>query len=76
MLVFRLATARSVEGKMLRRAADKMRLERLVVKRGVFKEVIEVSCLYVWGGGMVGGIGWWLWWFMLCLWWCLCLWWW
>ncbi|GAX75958.1 hypothetical protein CEUSTIGMA_g3401.t1 [Chlamydomonas eustigma] len=39
VLVFRLATAHSVEGKMLRRAADKMALERLVIKKGVFKEI-------------------------------------
>ena len=39
VLVFRLATAHSVEGKMLRRAADKMALERLVIKKGAFKEI-------------------------------------
>jgi len=31
----------SVEGKMLRRACDKMALERLVIKKGVFKEVLD-----------------------------------
>lgn len=41
VLVFRLATAHSVEGQMLRRAADKMKLERLVIRKGVFKEVLE-----------------------------------
>eukprot|EP00877_Chromochloris_zofingiensis_P014670 jgi/Chrzof1/9457/Cz04g03240.t1 len=39
--VFRLATAHSVEGKMLARAGTKMMLERLVIKKGVFKEVLE-----------------------------------
>lgn len=42
-MVFRLATSHSVEGKMLRRACDKMALERLVIKKGVFKEVLDVS---------------------------------
>ncbi len=36
VLVLRLATANSVEGKMLRRACDKMALERLVIKKGAF----------------------------------------
>ncbi len=39
VLVLRLATANSVEGKMLKRAADKMQLERMIIKKGVFKEV-------------------------------------
>lgn len=43
VLVFRLATSNSVEGKMLRRAGDKMALERLVIKKGVFKEVLDTS---------------------------------
>lgn len=43
MLVFRLATANSVEGKMLKRAADKMVLERLVIKKGAFKGVEQVG---------------------------------
>lgn len=43
MLVFRLATSHSVEGKMLRRACDKMALERLVIKKGVFKEVLDIE---------------------------------
>jgi SNF2 family DNA or RNA helicase len=43
VLVFRLATSHSVEGKMLRRACDKMALERLVIKKGVFKEVLDVG---------------------------------
>lgn len=42
VLVFRLATANSVEGKMLKRAADKMALERLVIKKGAFKEISDV----------------------------------
>lgn len=41
VLVFRLATAHSVEGKMLKRAGEKMALERLVIKKGVFKEVVD-----------------------------------
>jgi ATP-dependent DNA helicase len=36
VLVFRLATAHSVEGAMLRRANSKMALERLVIKKGAF----------------------------------------
>ena len=36
VLVFRLATAHSVEGNMLRRANSKMALERLVIKKGAF----------------------------------------
>lgn len=39
VLVLRLATAHSVEGKMLARAQSKMALERLVIKKGAFKEV-------------------------------------
>mmetsp|Transcript_16682 Transcript_16682/g.36078 ORF Transcript_16682/g.36078 Transcript_16682/m.36078 type:complete len:748 (+) Transcript_16682:1282-3525(+) len=41
VLVFRLATAHSVEGKMLKRAGNKMALERLVIKKGAFKEISE-----------------------------------
>ena len=36
VLVFRLATALSVEGKLLRRANSKLALERLVIKKGAF----------------------------------------
>jgi hypothetical protein len=43
VLVFRLATAHSVEGKMLQRAASKMMLERLVIKKGAFKELVDVG---------------------------------
>ena len=43
VVVFRLATAHSVEGKMLRRAANKMALERLVIKKGAFKELKGVG---------------------------------
>eukprot|EP00884_Botryococcus_braunii_P015366 jgi/Botrbrau1/2512/Bobra.0079s0004.1 len=39
VLVFRLATAHSVEGKMLRRAASKLKLERLVIKKGAFLSI-------------------------------------
>jgi ATP-dependent DNA helicase len=42
VVVFRLATAHSVEGKMLKRASEKMALERLVIKKGAFKELGEV----------------------------------
>eukprot|EP00887_Chlorella_sp_A99_P001799 scaffold19.g1799.t1 len=41
VLVLRLATAHSVEGKMLRRAGSKLALERLVIKKGAFKDVHE-----------------------------------
>ena len=36
VLVFRLATANSVEGKLLKRANSKLALERLVIKKGAF----------------------------------------
>jgi ATP-dependent DNA helicase len=39
VLVLRLATAQSVEGKMLRRANSKLMLERLVIKKGAFLDV-------------------------------------
>lgn len=39
VLVFRMATAHSFEGRMLKRAADKMALERLVMKKGEFADV-------------------------------------
>lgn len=57
VLVFRLATAHSVEGKMLKRAAEKMALERLVIKKGIFKEVVD----QVGGGTSVGpgALGYW-----------------
>lgn len=41
VLVLRLATAHSVEGKMLRRANSKLMLERLVIKKGAFIDVDE-----------------------------------
>eukprot|EP00803_Ostreobium_quekettii_P009166 evm.model.scf_268.3 EVM.evm.TU.scf_268.3 scf_268:59398-67593(-) len=37
VLVLRLATSHSVEGKMLRRASNKMALTRLVIKKGAFR---------------------------------------
>uniref|UniRef100_A0A061RSK4 Atp-dependent dna helicase ddm1-like n=1 Tax=Tetraselmis sp. GSL018 TaxID=582737 RepID=A0A061RSK4_9CHLO len=37
VIVIRLATAHSVEGKMLSRAGSKMALERVVIKKGAFK---------------------------------------
>jgi ATP-dependent DNA helicase len=37
--VYRLATAHSVEGKMLKRAGSKLMLERLVITQGNFQEV-------------------------------------
>merc|ERR1719331_1178964 len=36
VLVFRLATGNSVEGKMLRKAQSKLLLERVVMKKGAF----------------------------------------
>ncbi len=36
VLVLRLATAHSVEGKLLKRARSKLALERLVIKKGAF----------------------------------------
>ena len=39
--VYRLATAHSVEGKMLKRAGSKLMLERLVITQGNFQEVKE-----------------------------------
>ena len=36
MLVLRLATANSVEGRMLKRANSKLMLERLVIRKGEF----------------------------------------
>lgn len=36
VLVFRLATGNSVEGKMLKRANSKLMLERLVIRKGAF----------------------------------------
>ena len=36
VLVLRLATAHSVEGRMLKRARSKLALERLVIKKGAF----------------------------------------
>lgn len=45
VLVFRLATAHSVEGKLLRRANTKLMLERLVIKKGAFLGDPEVRSL-------------------------------
>ena len=36
VLVLRLATAHSVEGRLLKRARSKLALERLVIKKGAF----------------------------------------
>jgi ATP-dependent DNA helicase len=41
VLVIRLATSHSVEGKLLRRANSKMMLERLVIKKGAFIDLDE-----------------------------------
>ena len=41
--VYRLATAHSVEGKMLKRAGSKLMLERLVITQGNFQEVKEAN---------------------------------
>ena len=43
VLVFRLATGNSVEGKMLARAQSKLQLERVVIKKGAFKEFGETK---------------------------------
>lgn len=43
VLVLRLATAQSVEGKMLRRASSKLMLERVVIKKGAFIEMGDSS---------------------------------
>ena len=51
VLVLRLATAHSVEGAMLRRAASKRALERVVIKRGAFKQVVDDP-----SGGFGGGL--------------------
>lgn len=51
VLVLRLATAHSVEGAMLRRAASKRALERVVIKRGAFKEVVDDPNASSAGGG-------------------------
>ena len=47
VLVLRLATAHSVEGRMLKRARSKLALERLVIKKGAFlhQQVCEVPSL-------------------------------
>ena len=55
VLVLRLATAHSVEGKMLRRASDKMALERLVIKKGAFKEIASGEGSESGPGGVAGG---------------------
>ena len=44
VLVFRLATALSVEGKLLKRANSKLALERLVIKKGAFLPGQVLSC--------------------------------
>jgi ATP-dependent DNA helicase len=41
VLVLRLATSHSVEGKLLRRANSKLMLERLVIKKGAFIDLEE-----------------------------------
>jgi ATP-dependent DNA helicase len=41
--VYRLATAHSVEGKMLKRAGSKLMLERLVITQGNFQELKETK---------------------------------
>jgi len=51
VLVLRLATAHSVEGAMLRRAASKRALERVVIKRGAFKQVVDDPPSAGGGGG-------------------------
>lgn len=55
VLVFRLATAASVEDKMLARAASKLALERLVMKKGAFKELVDQGKAK--HAGMTSGLG-------------------
>lgn len=43
VLVLRLVTASSADGKMLKRAESKMQLEQLVLKKGTFKEVDKAA---------------------------------
>ena len=54
MLVLRLATSHSVEGRLLKRARSKLALERLVIKKGAFlhQEVRARACAGVMWGSM------------------------
>lgn len=69
VLVLRLATAHSVEGKMLRRANSKLMLEKLVIKKGAFLDAAVRATIslytinnqqplvkynYVWKADLVG----------------------
>ena len=58
VLVFRLATALSVEGKLLRRANSKLALERLVIKKGAFLPgQVCRTCCSVLGCSLLPSIG-------------------
>ena len=58
VLVFRLATALSVEGKLLRRANSKLALERLVIKKGAFLPgQVCCTCCSVLGCCLLPSIG-------------------
>ena len=50
VLVLRLVTAHSVDGKMLKRAGSKMQLEQLVLKKGTFKDVDKLAASRSTGG--------------------------
>ena len=51
--VYRLATAHSVEGKMLKRAGSKLMLERLVITQGNFQEIKEQKASTLSSGELV-----------------------
>ena len=50
VLVLRLVTANSVDGKMLKRAGSKMQLEQVVLKKGTFKDVNKKEASRTTGG--------------------------
>jgi len=50
VLVLRLVTAGSVDGKMLKRAESKMQLEQLVLKKGTFKDIDKGTASKTSGG--------------------------
>ena len=49
VLVLRLATSHSVEGRLLKRARSKLALERLVIKKGAFLHQEVGACASVIG---------------------------
>ena len=50
VLVLRMVTANSVDGKMLKRAGTKVQLEQLVLKKGTFKDVNKSAASKTAGG--------------------------